>query len=67
MTRAKALPQYEMTLDEIGEVLHVSRERVRQIEKSALDKLRRECRRIGLDPADLVEDWLGTAGPRAAR
>jgi DNA-directed RNA polymerase sigma subunit (sigma70/sigma32) len=35
-------PDYHMTYCEIAEVLGVSRQRVKQIEKSALDKLRRQ-------------------------
>ncbi len=35
-------PDYHMTYSEIAEVLGVSRQRVKQIEKSAIDKLRRE-------------------------
>jgi hypothetical protein len=33
---------FHMTLDEIGQELGVTRERVRQIQNTALDKLRRE-------------------------
>lgn len=33
---------YNMTLEEIGQELGVTRERIRQIEKAALTKLRRE-------------------------
>jgi RNA polymerase primary sigma factor len=39
------LPREE-TLDEIGSALAISRERVRQIEKSAMKKLRRAMRRV---------------------
>jgi len=35
-------PDYHMTYSEIAEVLGVSRQRVKQIEKSGLDKLRRQ-------------------------
>ena len=35
-------PDYHMTYSEIAEVLGVSRQRVKQIEKSALEKLRRQ-------------------------
>ena len=37
---ASTNPDYHMTYSEIAEVLGVSRQRVKQIEKSALDKLR---------------------------
>ena len=36
-----AQSQYAMTLEEIGQVLGVSRERVRQIEQKALQKIAR--------------------------
>ena len=39
---ASTNPDYHMTYSEIAEVLGVSRQRVKQIEKSALDKLRRQ-------------------------
>ena len=35
--------QYHMTLAEIGQEFGITRERVRQIEKMALDKLRTHC------------------------
>jgi RNA polymerase sigma factor (sigma-70 family) len=38
------------TLQEIGDELGISRERVRQIERGALDKMRVGARRCGLDP-----------------
>ncbi len=31
---------YDFTLDEIGKILHMSKERVRQIEQTALKKIR---------------------------
>ena len=37
------------TLEEVGEVLHLTRERVRQIEKDALGRLAQEALRLGLD------------------
>lgn len=43
----------ERTLQEIGLSFEVSRERIRQIERDALEKLRRVARRRGLEPA-----WL---------
>ncbi len=43
-----------MTLDEIGKVLGISRERVRQIEKSALAKIRKRLERVG----KTVDDFL---------
>jgi RNA polymerase primary sigma factor len=44
----------EHTLKEIGEQLEVSRERVRQIEEEALEKLRARLRRRALAPANNV-------------
>jgi hypothetical protein len=41
-----------MTLEEIGDIFGVSRERIRQIENSAIKKLKR---RRGVDP--LLADW----------
>jgi RNA polymerase primary sigma factor len=36
------------TLDEVGAVLHITRERVRQLEKAALGRLAHEAERLGL-------------------
>lgn len=44
------------TLEEIGQALRVTRERVRQIEKNALYKLRRAARRTGLQLDDFELD-----------
>ena len=43
------------TLDEIGSLVGVSRQRVKQIEEKALRKLRIRARAYGLDPRDMVE------------
>jgi RNA polymerase primary sigma factor len=37
------------TLGEVGEILHVTRERVRQIEREALGRMARQAKRLGLD------------------
>lgn len=42
-----------MTLEEVGKVLGITRERVRQIEVAALKKLRRPAIRAGLMPDHL--------------
>jgi RNA polymerase primary sigma factor len=42
--------QETRTLQEIGDQLGISRERVRQIERGALDKMRVGAQRCGLDP-----------------
>jgi len=53
---AKATPENRpgSTLDEVAKALGVTRERVRQIEKEALRKLRAEFFRAGLDPDDFL-------------
>lgn len=45
------------TLEEIGEVLGCTRERVRQIEKQALENLRNYCARNGLNLDDFIDEW----------
>ena len=45
---------YPRTLEEVGGVFHVTRERVRQIEAKALRKLRRPARSKNLKP---FENW----------
>jgi RNA polymerase primary sigma factor len=42
----------EHTLEEIGEILHVTRERIRQIEAKALRKMRHPAR------AAILRDWV---------
>ena len=44
------------TLDEVGQALGVTRERVRQIEQKALEKFRAELDRRGLEYSDLMRD-----------
>jgi hypothetical protein len=52
------------TLQTIGELLGITRERVRQIEAKALKRLRAAFAREGLDPAQLLverqEHWSAT-------
>jgi RNA polymerase sigma factor (sigma-70 family) len=45
---AIGLPKPE-TLEEVAEVLHLTRERVRQIEKEALGRMAHEAARLGLE------------------
>lgn len=54
--------QYAMTLEEIGQVLGVSRERVRQIEQKALRKLRGRCMPQLLAMRDLANDLRRNSG-----
>lgn len=42
------------TLDEVGTAFGLTRERIRQIQQSALVKIRRVCEREGIDVADFV-------------
>ena len=44
---------YEMTLDEVGEAMGISRERVRQLQRSALAKVRSAMIARGLGPTAL--------------
>ena len=44
----------QRTLEEIGDEMGISRERVRQLEHRALQKCRRWCDRHGYDLADLL-------------
>jgi len=51
---------YRHTLDRIGDLFGVCRERVRQIEEEALGKLRAACEAEGLDPDEFIhalETW----------
>lgn len=44
----------EHTLEEISEIVGLTRERVRQIEERALSKLRLQAKLHGLDPSDIL-------------
>lgn len=48
-----------MQLDEIAELMYVSRERVRQVEAVGLAKLKIECEARGITLEDFMEGWLG--------
>jgi predicted transcriptional regulator len=52
--RATAKRDPGATLDEIGRELGITRERVRQIEKAALEKCRAYCLAHGYDLRDLL-------------
>jgi RNA polymerase nonessential primary-like sigma factor len=49
-----------MTLEEIAEIMGVTRERVRQIEQRALAKLRRRLRAKGIKAEDILGDIIET-------
>lgn len=42
-----------MTLAEVGKVFNVTRERIRQVEKRALEKIRKKLARMNLEKEDL--------------
>jgi hypothetical protein len=44
-----------MTLEAVGEILGLTRERVRQIEANAREKLQRRLSRLGYGPTDLPD------------
>ena len=46
-----------MTLEEIGQELGVSRERIRQLEARALVKCRAWCDRHGYRVEDMLREW----------
>lgn len=50
-------PRQGMTLDEVAQAFNITRERARQIETSALRKLKIELRKRGIEPADILPDW----------
>lgn len=54
-TRANAERSDGALLDKIADIMHVSRERVRQIEISALRNFAAAARQAGFSPADLLE------------
>jgi DNA-directed RNA polymerase sigma subunit (sigma70/sigma32) len=51
-----------MTLEQIAQIFGVSRERIRQIEKKALKKLRVALEQEGMSFADLVPAMRGERG-----
>jgi DNA-directed RNA polymerase sigma subunit (sigma70/sigma32) len=51
-----------MTLEQIAQIFGVSRERIRQIEKKALRKLRLALEQEGMSFADLVPSMRGERG-----
>jgi DNA-directed RNA polymerase sigma subunit (sigma70/sigma32) len=52
--------QDPMTLEEVGELLGCTRERVRQIEKKALAKMRRRLMLMGLKLEDVLPDQFSS-------
>lgn len=43
-----------MSLEEIADIMGVTRERIRQIEQKALFKLRKRIRAMGIKPEDIL-------------
>lgn len=50
-------PRHGMTLDEVARAFNITRERARQIEASALRKLRIALREKGITPELILPDW----------
>lgn len=57
----------DMTLAEVGRQLGVSRQRVHQIQKLALQKLKSELQPDTLEPSDADDLWGVSARARARR
>lgn len=57
-----------MTLEQVGDVLGVTRERIRQIEAAALKSLRLRCALAGIEPEDVAQMLAGKreSAPRGA-
>lgn len=49
-----------MTLEQVGDTFGLTRERIRQLEAEAFDKLRAYCERHGLSPDGVLDALLGT-------
>ena len=49
-------PGRRYKLDEIGDLVGISKERIRQVEAAALRKLRRKLEQMGVDYEDLTFD-----------
>lgn len=54
-----------MTLEQVGQELGVTRERVRQIEAAALAKLRATCEALDIEPGDVIDEWRRLPGNAA--
>lgn len=55
MSKQLDTEQYNMTFEEIGKELGVSKERTMQIYKKAEKKLKKEIKKRGLDKRDLYD------------
>lgn len=53
-----------MTLEEIADIMGVTRERVRQIEARALIKMRKRLRLRGIKPEDILGSMIDTPAKR---
>ena len=55
----KQHPRVSMTLEQIGKRFGISKERVRQIEKKALHKMRVGLELEGINSIESVREWMG--------
>lgn len=54
----------ELTLEQVGVIMNITRERVRQIERDALQKLKKYCKRNHIELKDMVQEIKEAVGHR---